>query len=94
MFGVEKTTVLKYLKLICNAFVDKNKLYPQFIVIPTGRILKDIIRDFHRITKLPQICGVIDGSHIKLYIKTTHKIHSGRQLVSTRCTYNIATKNL
>ena len=73
MFGVEKTTVLKYLKLICNALADKNKLYPQFIAIPTSRILKDIIRDFHRITKLPQIYSVIDGSHVELYKKPPTK---------------------
>jgi hypothetical protein len=73
MFGVGKTTVLKYLMLICNALANKDKLYPQFIVIPTGRRLKDIIRGFHRITKLPQICGAIDGSHVKLYRKPPTK---------------------
>jgi hypothetical protein len=35
--------------------------------------LKDIIRGFHRITKLPQICGAIDGSHVKLYKKPPTK---------------------
>ena len=69
MFGVGKTTVLKYLMFICNALADKDKLYPQFIVIPTGRRLKDIIHGFHCITKLPQICGVIDIAHVKLYRK-------------------------
>ena len=73
MFGVGKTTVLKYLMLICNALADKDKLYPQFIALPTSRILKDIIRGFHRVTKLPQICGVIDGSHVKLYRKPPTK---------------------
>ena len=73
MFGVGKTTILKYLMLICNALADKDKLYPQFIAIPSGRRLKDIIRGFHRITKLPQICGAIDGSHVKLYRKPPTK---------------------
>ena len=59
--------------LICNALADKDKLYPQFIAIPTGRRLKDIIRGFHRVTKLPQICGAIDGSHVKLYRKPPTK---------------------
>ena len=36
MFGTEKITVLKYLILICNALADVDKLYPQFIAIPTG----------------------------------------------------------
>jgi hypothetical protein len=73
MFGIEKTTILKYLMVICNTSADKDKLYPQFIVIPTGIKLKDIIRGFHYITKLPQICGVIDGSHVKLYSKPPTK---------------------
>jgi hypothetical protein len=74
MFGLGKTTVLKYLMLICNALADKDKLYPHFIAIPSsGRRLKDIIRGFHRITKLPQICGAIDGSHVKLYKKPPTK---------------------
>ena len=68
MFDVEKTTVLKYLMLICNALADKDKLYPQFIAIPTGRRLKYIIGGLHCITKLPQICGDIDGSHVRLYM--------------------------
>ena len=92
IFGVGKTTILKYLMFICNALADKDKLYLQFIAIPIGMRLKDIIRGFHRIIKLPQICGVIDGSHV--IQETTHKIYSGILLVSTRCTYNIATKNL
>lgn len=47
----------------------KNKLYPQFIVILTGKRLKDIICGFHHITKLFQICGTIDGSPVKLHRK-------------------------
>ena len=54
MIGVGKLTVLKYLMLIWNALADKDKLYPQFIAISTGRRLKNIIRDFHRKTKLPK----------------------------------------
>ena len=73
MLDVGKITVLKYLMLICNALADKNKLYPQFIAILTGRRLKDVIQGFHHITKLPQICGAIDGSHVKLYIKPPTK---------------------
>ena len=73
MFDVGKITVLKYLMLICNALADKKKLYPQFIAILIGRRLKDIIRGFHRITKLPQICGAIDGSYVKLYMKPPTK---------------------
>ena len=67
--------------LIYNALADKDKLYPQFIVIPTGRRLKDIIRGFHCITKLPQICGIIDGSHVKLY----RKLLTNYTLADYRC---------
>ena len=74
MFGVGKTSILKYLMLTCNALADKDILYPQFIAIPTSKRLKYIIRGFHRITKLPQICGAIDGSHVKLYKKPPQNI--------------------
>jgi hypothetical protein len=56
-----------------NVLADKDKLYPQYISIPSGRRLKEVIRGFHHITKLPQICGAIDGSHIKLYRKPPQK---------------------
>ena len=85
MVGVGKLTVLKYLMLICNALADKDKLYPQFIVIRTGRRLKNIIRYFHRKTKLPQICGVIDGSHVKLYMKPPQNIL--RQIIGVDTMY-------
>ena len=35
--------------------------------------MKDIICGFHCITRLPQICGAIDGSHVKLYRKPPTK---------------------
>ena len=73
MFGLGKTTVLKYLLLICNALADKHKSYAQFIIILTHVRLKDIIHGFHRIIKLPQICSVIDGYYVKLYRKPLKK---------------------
>ena len=87
MFGVRKTRILKYLMFICNALAYKDKLYPQFIAIPTGRRLKDIIQGFHRVTKLTQICGVIDGSHVKLYRKPPTKYTPADYW----CQYNVHT---
>lgn len=55
IFGAGKTTVLKYLTLICSALADRNKLYAQFIGVSNDKRLKNIIRGFQRITKLPQI---------------------------------------
>lgn len=37
MFGIGKTTLLKYLILICNALGDKDKSYTQFIAISSGK---------------------------------------------------------
>ncbi|OUZ99810.1 Short-chain dehydrogenase/reductase SDR [Macleaya cordata] len=42
------------------------KLYPEFIKIPVGHRLLQIIHAFKELTSLPNMCGAIDGSPIKL----------------------------
>ena len=44
----------------------KNKLFFRFIQVPTGERLQNVIQGFTDLTGLPNMCGAIDGSHIKL----------------------------
>jgi hypothetical protein len=46
--------------------INKDKLSNKYINIPLGQCLKDIIAHFEHLTSIPNICGVIDGTHIPL----------------------------
>lgn len=66
-YGVRGSTVIKYTNLVVDALSDPNKLLHKHIQIPSGTNLKRIIADFKSGTGLDNICGAIDGSHIKLF---------------------------
>lgn len=66
LYGTGSSTVWKYTKLITDALSSKNKLFSQFISIPSGPRLINIIRKFKNITGISQMCGAIDGTHIRL----------------------------
>jgi hypothetical protein len=68
-FGVGGSTVNKYTNLIADALSDPNKLRNKHIEVPVGTNLKRIIARFKDGTGLNNMCGAIDGSHIKLYKK-------------------------
>ncbi|KAI5070934.1 hypothetical protein GOP47_0013185 [Adiantum capillus-veneris] len=64
-FGVGgESIVRKY----CNIVVEilATRLRPQYVVVPFGERLDHIIADFLAITMLPNVCGAIDGTHIRL----------------------------
>ncbi|MCO5548531.1 hypothetical protein L7F22_001991 [Adiantum nelumboides] len=63
-FGIGELTMRKY----CNIIVEilATKLRPHYISIPFGEKLHNIIADFQTLTLLPNVCGAINGSHIKL----------------------------
>ncbi|MCO5554685.1 hypothetical protein L7F22_008218 [Adiantum nelumboides] len=63
-FGIGESTVRKY----CHIIVDilATKLCSQFISIPSGERLRNIIADFQTLNLFSNVCGAIDGSHIKL----------------------------
>ncbi|MCO5597746.1 hypothetical protein L7F22_051827 [Adiantum nelumboides] len=63
-FGIGESTVRKYCNIIVELLVTK--LRPHYISIPSGEKLHNIIADFQTLTLLPNVCGAIDGSHIKL----------------------------
>lgn len=68
-YGLGGSTVIKYTNLIIDALSDQNKLLSKHIQIPSGQRLKRIIADFRAGTGIDNMCGAIDGSHIKLYRK-------------------------
>ena len=43
------------------------------LVVPIGERLAKIMADFERINRLPQSVGAIDGSHIRLQMKSSKK---------------------
>lgn len=96
-YGVGCSTVIKYTNLIVDALSDPDKLLLKHIQIPSGTKLKRIIADFRSGTSIDNMCGAVDGSHIKLYRKPPfwavpadywcrHDIHS--ILLQGICDYN------
>jgi hypothetical protein len=49
--------------------VDKNLLLSRYISTLIGKRLYSVIEQFHGLSALPNMCGAIDGTHIKLYKK-------------------------
>lgn len=61
---------------ITNVFtrVISTKLYPCYIGIPSGQRLLQTIQGFKELTGLPNMCGAIDGSHIRLHKKPNNEV--------------------
>ena len=68
-FEVGRTIIFKYTRLVCKILADNDKLYYKYISIPSDARLQQIMKGFFDITKLPEMYGAIDGSHIKLAYK-------------------------
>jgi hypothetical protein len=68
-YGVGESTVVKYTQFVVDALSNPNMLLHRHIFLPTGATLTRIIADFKSTTGLDNMCGAIDGSHIKLYRK-------------------------
>jgi hypothetical protein len=66
-FGVSEAAVIQYFKAITK--VLQQELCPQFIQIPSGPRLLEIIQRFKEETGFDNMVGAIDGSHIKLASK-------------------------
>ena len=64
LFGVSKSTVCVVIKEVCSAIVCT--LLPQYIRIPTGQGLRDVIEGFANILGFPQCAGAVDGTHIPI----------------------------
>jgi len=65
-FDVGAFTIHKYVDIVCDVFCNKEKLFDKYIKISTKDHLLHIIQQFEDHTCLPNICDVIDGTHIPL----------------------------
>lgn len=66
LYGVPARTVSRYTRLVTEALACRRKLYSKYVVMPAGRRLHRITQGFQAATGLPNMCGAIDGTHIKL----------------------------
>ncbi|KAL2622327.1 hypothetical protein R1flu_002532 [Riccia fluitans] len=69
LYNVGPSTVTEYTKQITEILGSKSKLYSKFVGIPTGTKLANCIAKFENLTDIRNICGAIDGTHIKLLRK-------------------------
>ncbi|GLJ14703.1 hypothetical protein SUGI_0238360 [Cryptomeria japonica] len=69
LYNLGASTVIKYTKIITDVLASRNKLYSKYIVIPTEERIQRLSSDFESITGIPNICGAIGGTHIKLQLK-------------------------
>lgn len=67
LYGVGESTVRKYCHLLVRV-ICKHML-PTHIQSPSHRRLEEIISDFQTLTLMPNVCGALDGTHIKLHYK-------------------------
>jgi hypothetical protein len=65
-FNVGASTMCKYVAIVVNALISKDKLFSRNISIPYGPCLRRIMHGFFHACGLPNVCGTIDGSHILL----------------------------
>ena len=65
-FNVGASTVRKYMRIVLDALVSRDKLFGKYISVPSGARLDRIIAGFVQSCGLPNVCGSIDGSHIPL----------------------------
>jgi hypothetical protein len=65
-FNVSASTIKKYVDIVYDVLIDKDKLLSKYINIASSQSLKDIIVRFENLTSILNICGVIDGIQIPL----------------------------
>ena len=64
LFGLGRSTVCTIVVETCR--VIATHLLPQYVQIPQGEKLKDIVEGFETFWGFPQAAGAIDGSHISI----------------------------
>ena len=64
LFGLGRSTVCKIVLETCHAIATH--LLPQYVQIPNGDRLKEIVEGFETFWGFPQAVGAIDGSHIPI----------------------------
>jgi hypothetical protein len=65
-FNVGASTIKKYIDIVCDVLIDKDKLFSKYINIPSCQLLKDIITCFENLMCIFNFYEAIDGIHILL----------------------------
>ena len=65
-FNIGVSTIRKYMRIVLDAFVSKEKLFGKYISVPSSARLDRIIAGYVQSCGLLNMCGSIDGSHILL----------------------------
>jgi hypothetical protein len=65
-FNVEVFTMLKYVDIIVDVLISRDKLFSQYIFISHGPDLLRIMDGFFHACGLPNVYGAIDGFRIPL----------------------------
>jgi hypothetical protein len=79
-FNVGASTMHKYVDIVVDPLISKDKLFSWYIFIPHGPCLLRIMHGFFHACGLPNVCGTIDGSYIPLsqkphkWVITVHTI--------------------
>jgi hypothetical protein len=68
-FDVGAPIVQKYVDILYDVLCDKNKLFGKYINMPFKEQPLGVIHQYQEFTSLPNICNVIDGTHISLIEK-------------------------
>ena len=66
LYCIGASTVYEYTLAITKALANKDKLFSRFIQVPTSERLQNVIQGFTNLTSLSNMCGAVDGSHMKL----------------------------
>ncbi|KAL7827684.1 hypothetical protein SRHO_G00334020 [Serrasalmus rhombeus] len=61
-FGIHKSTVKKFVYLFCKGMIQSP--IKQLIKVPNEVETLELVRRFEAISRIPQIMGLIDGTHI------------------------------
>lgn len=64
LFGIGRSTVGEIVVETCRAIAAH--LLPQYVQIPSGEKLREIVDGFETFWGFPQAAGAIDGSHIPI----------------------------
>ncbi len=68
------STIKKYVDIVCDVLIDKDKLFSKYINIPSCQCLRDIITCFENFTCILNICEAIDGIHILLVDLSSERV--------------------
>ena len=69
-FNVDQATVSRVVHSVCNALVRRSH---RFIKFPTAQGIEENKRKFYDIGNIPNIFGLIDGTHVRIIAPSQHE---------------------